>query len=104
MPAYMEVELSERQQEILVRVVEEYVATGMPVGSKSLTARSGMRVASSTVRNELAEREHVGRRSHEADRRLRPASRSGTAELGPSVPERAARGRAARDAAAPAAA
>jgi heat-inducible transcriptional repressor len=64
MPAYMQVELSERQQEILLRVVEEYVATGMPVGSKGLVERSGMQVSSSTVRNELAELEHVGLLTH----------------------------------------
>src|SRR5215471_9085666 len=64
MPAYMQVELSERQQEILLRVVEEYVATGQPVGSKSLVERAGMQVSSSTVRNELAELEHVGLLTH----------------------------------------
>src|SRR5215471_6559977 len=64
MPAYMQVELSERQQEILLRVVEEYVATGMPVGSRSLVERSGMQVSPSTVRNELAELEHVGLLTH----------------------------------------
>jgi heat-inducible transcriptional repressor len=60
----MRVELSERQQEILLRVVEEYVATGQPVGSKSLVERSGMQVSPSTVRNELAELEQVGLLTH----------------------------------------
>ncbi len=60
----MQVELSDRQQEILLRVVEEYVATGQPVGSKSLVERSGMNVSSSTVRNELAELEHIGLLTH----------------------------------------
>ena len=60
----MQIELSERQQEILLRVVEEYVATGQPVGSKSLVERSGMPVSSSTVRNELAELEHIGLLTH----------------------------------------
>ena len=60
----MQVELSERQQEILLRVVEEYVAKGMPVGSKGLVERAGMQVSSSTVRNELAELEHVGLLTH----------------------------------------
>src|SRR5919109_2474308 len=50
-------ELTERQREILRRVVEEYVSTGQPVGSKTLVERSGMRVSSSTVRSELAELE-----------------------------------------------
>jgi heat-inducible transcriptional repressor len=60
----MEVEPSERQREILLRVVEEYVATGQPVGSKGLVERSGMQVSPSTVRNELAELEHVGLLTH----------------------------------------
>ena len=36
-------QLSERQREILRRVVEEYVATGQPVGSKTLVERAGLR-------------------------------------------------------------
>jgi heat-inducible transcriptional repressor len=60
----MEIELTERQREIIVRVVEEYVATGQPVGSKSLVERSGMHVSSSTVRSELAELEQVGLLTH----------------------------------------
>ena len=35
-------QLSERQQKILRRVVEEYVQTGRPVGSKTLVAESGV--------------------------------------------------------------
>src|SRR2546425_11489079 len=64
MPAYMQIELTERQQEIIFRVVEEYVATGQPVGSKSLVERSGLRVSPSTVRNELAELEQIGLLTH----------------------------------------
>ena len=60
----MQIELTERQREIIVRVVEEYVATGQPVGSKSLVERSGMHVSSSTVRSELAELEQVGLLTH----------------------------------------
>jgi len=43
-------QLSPRQKEILRRVVEEYVATGQPVGSKYLVERAGLRVSPSTVR------------------------------------------------------
>ncbi len=60
----MQVELTERQQEIIIRVVEEYVATGQPVGSKNLVERAGMHVSSSTVRNELAELEQIGLLTH----------------------------------------
>jgi heat-inducible transcriptional repressor len=57
-------DLSERQREILIRVVEEYVATGQPVGSKHLVERAGMRVSPATVRNELAELERLGLLTH----------------------------------------
>jgi heat-inducible transcriptional repressor len=57
-------ELTPRQEDILVRVVEEYVATGAPVGSKTLVERSGLRVSPSTVRNELARLEQLGFLSH----------------------------------------
>jgi heat-inducible transcriptional repressor len=48
----------------LVRVVEEYVATGQPVGSKNLVERTGLRVSPATVRAELAELERLGLLTH----------------------------------------
>jgi heat-inducible transcriptional repressor len=56
--------LTPRQEEILVRVVEEYVSTGAPVGSKTLVERAEMEVSSSTVRYELAVLEEQGLLSH----------------------------------------
>ena len=56
--------LTPRQQEILRRVVEEYVATGQPVGSKTLVEHSGVTAAASTVRGELAELEALGLLTH----------------------------------------
>ena len=57
-------ELSGRKRDILRRVVEEYVATREPVGSKALVERSGLAVSASTVRNELAELEALGLLTH----------------------------------------
>jgi len=57
-------DLTPRQRAILARVVEEYVATGQPVGSKYLVERAGLTVSPSTVRNELAELEARGLLSH----------------------------------------
>jgi heat-inducible transcriptional repressor len=57
-------ELTPRQRDILAHVVEEYVATGQPVGSKYLVERAALRVSPSTVRNELAELEARGLLSH----------------------------------------
>lgn len=57
-------QLSSRKREILRRVVEEYVASGQPVGSRALVERSGMQVSPSTVRSELAELESLGFLTH----------------------------------------
>jgi heat-inducible transcriptional repressor len=57
-------ELTERQREILRRVVEEYVESGQPVGSRNLVARAAMTVSPSTVRSELAELERLGLLTH----------------------------------------
>jgi heat-inducible transcriptional repressor len=58
------IELSERQREILRRVVEEYLATGQPVGSKHLVEKTNLKVSPSTVRAELAELEALGLLTH----------------------------------------
>ena len=57
-------ELTARQEEILARVVETYVATGSPVGSKTLVEREGIDVSSSTVRYELGVLEDQGLLTH----------------------------------------
>jgi heat-inducible transcriptional repressor len=57
------VELTSRKREILRRVVEEYVASGQPVGSRSLVER-GIGASPSTVRTELAELEALGLLTH----------------------------------------
>jgi heat-inducible transcriptional repressor len=56
--------LSERQRAILRLVVEDYVATGQPVGSKTLVEGSTLGVSPSTVRNELADLERLGLLTH----------------------------------------
>jgi heat-inducible transcriptional repressor len=60
----IDLELTPRRREILLRVVEEHVATGEPVGSKSLVERARMSVSASTVRYELAELEALGLLTH----------------------------------------
>jgi heat-inducible transcriptional repressor len=59
-----EIDLSPRQRALLRGVVEEYVATGEPVGSRTLVERTGLRVSASTVRSELAELEALGLLTH----------------------------------------
>ncbi|HET7647180.1 MAG TPA: heat-inducible transcriptional repressor HrcA [Gaiellaceae bacterium] len=60
----MQILLSGRQRDILRLVVEEYVATGQPLGSKTLVERADLVVSSSTVRSELAELERLGLLTH----------------------------------------
>lgn len=64
MAGLAEPRLSSRQKLILSLVVEEYVATGTPVGSKALVERGGLDVSPSTVRNELAVLEELGLLTH----------------------------------------
>ena len=58
------VQLTPRKREILRLVIEEYVASGQPVGSRALVERSGLGFSASTVRGELAELETLGLLTH----------------------------------------
>ena len=53
-------ELSERKKAILKSVVDAYIATGDPVGSKYLTANADFNVSSATLRNEMNALESMG--------------------------------------------
>lgn len=53
-------ELSDRKKKILRAVVDRYVETAEPVGSKSVAADCGLQVSSATIRNEMAELENLG--------------------------------------------
>ncbi len=47
--------LSERKQHVLVAVIETYVQTGEPVGSKAVVDRLSNAVSAATIRNEMAD-------------------------------------------------
>lgn len=53
-------EFSERKQKILAAIVDSYVQTGEPVGSKTLSEKLGFAVSSATIRNEMAELVEMG--------------------------------------------
>ena len=53
-------ELTERKKQILKVVVENYVRTAEPVGSKAIAAEMGGSVSSATIRNELADLVELG--------------------------------------------
>jgi heat-inducible transcriptional repressor len=56
--------LTERQRTILNVVTERYIGSGLPVSSKELVGAAGLRVSSSTVRNEFALLEEKGYLTH----------------------------------------
>ncbi len=56
--------LTDRQRAVLRAVVEEYLRTAVPVGSKALVLRYGLGVSSATVRNTMAELEALGLLTH----------------------------------------
>lgn len=58
------VQLSARQRTVLRAVVEDYVITAQPVGSKMLVHRSALGVSPATVRSAMAELEALGLLSH----------------------------------------
>ncbi|MEA4887960.1 MAG: heat-inducible transcriptional repressor HrcA [Clostridiaceae bacterium] len=52
--------LDDRKKNILKAVVDDYIATAEPVGSKALVSKFHFPVSSATVRNEMAELEEMG--------------------------------------------
>lgn len=54
------VSISERKKKILAAVVDEYIRTAEPVGSKAIAANAGLGCSSATIRNELAELVNMG--------------------------------------------
>lgn len=58
------IELTERQEHILALITQEYVATGIPVGSTRLIKKSNLGVSAATVRGEMAYLESVGFLTH----------------------------------------
>lgn len=52
--------LSERKKKILAAVVDEYIISAEPVGSKLIAQKAGLTVSSATIRNELADLVEMG--------------------------------------------
>lgn len=52
--------ISERKKKILAAVVDEYIRTAEPVGSKVIAQNAGLGCSSATIRNELAELVNMG--------------------------------------------
>lgn len=52
--------LSKRQSQILKIIVEQYIKTALPIGSKTILENNNINYSSATVRNECVELETVG--------------------------------------------
>lgn len=56
----MNEELSERCRQILEAIIEDYILSGEPVGSRALTRRHNIALSPATVRNVMADLEEMG--------------------------------------------
>ncbi len=57
-------EMEKRALKILETVVDEYIRTGEPVGSKTVQEKFSMKISSATIRNEMAMLEQMGYLEH----------------------------------------
>lgn len=55
-----EIELSERKHTILRAIIQNYLETGEPVGSRTLSKSTDLKLSSATIRNEMADLEDLG--------------------------------------------
>jgi len=52
--------LDERKQRVLQAIIEDYILTALPVGSRTIARKYGLGVSSATIRNEMADLEEMG--------------------------------------------
>ena len=53
-------ELDERKEKILKAIIQTYLETGEPVGSRTISKYSDLKLSSATIRNEMADLEELG--------------------------------------------
>ncbi len=53
-------ELTDRKLKILRAIIDDYIATGIPVGSRTLSKMDDISCSSATIRNEMADLEEMG--------------------------------------------
>lgn len=53
-------DLSKRDQQVLEAVIDDYIRSGEPVGSRAISKRYGLKVSSATIRNVMADLEDLG--------------------------------------------
>ena len=52
--------LTDRKTKILQAIIDDYILTGIPVGSRTLSKRADLKLSSATIRNEMADLEEEG--------------------------------------------
>ena len=52
--------LDDRKQEILKSIVANYLETGEPVGSRTISKMGNLNLSSATIRNEMSDLEEMG--------------------------------------------
>ena len=53
-------DLSQRKQRILKAIIDEYIGTAEPVGSRAISKKEDLGLSSATIRNEMADLEEMG--------------------------------------------
>lgn len=53
-------ELDDRKLKILKAVIQNYLETGEPVGSRTISKYTDLKLSSATIRNEMADLEELG--------------------------------------------
>ena len=53
-------EMDERKLKILQAIIDDYILTGVPVGSRTISKKYDMGLSSATIRNEMSDLEELG--------------------------------------------
>lgn len=53
-------DLSDRKRKILQAIIDEYIGTAEPVGSRAISKKENLGLSSATIRNEMADLEEMG--------------------------------------------
>lgn len=56
----MELDLTQRQQNILLAIVMDYIATAEPVGSRTISKKYDLGLSPATIRNDMSDLEELG--------------------------------------------
>ena len=56
----VDTELDERKRKILKAIIQTYLETGEPVGSRTISKYTDLNLSSATIRNEMSDLEEMG--------------------------------------------